>query len=540
MTGPDHHMRLPLVGDVPLDRVYGALALVFGLVSALAMPPFAIWDERTHWLRAVELSQGVLHPRETHEGWAISRVPVMVQYVIDHDVNTHPDRPVDWTWYREQLAIPLKPDETMPALQWATTPCCYVVYLPQAIGIAIARACGGGPIAMLLAGRVTALLAGIPLVMWAIRSAPGFRLLFLGIALLPVTVGLTGSVSADAVFLPVSLLLGARLLRILVEGEPSRREIVLVCGLALVLGLARFPYVLLPLVLVGAISHWRQSARWGFVAGMATACIVTGLWVTAARGLVPAIHRGAGVECHPSAQLRHTLRHPWDVATTIAVKLREQGAHLAGTATHFSCAVSEYEPVLMSMLLPAWLILLSAVDRPRRRATWPRLIRNDGTEHEVDGGIHEFTAAERWGAALATGLIVGLISFSSYLWWNAPGAHTLAGIQPRYFLPLAGLMGLFVGAVPLRWTGDTRHLAKTTIALAIAAFGHSYVCLLEHYWRVTPRLWLEPEVAVAASFAAVWGLDWVARRRGIDRGESPVASDETLDEAAPRRLKAAA
>lgn len=194
----------------------------------------------------------------------------------------------------------------------------------------------------------------------------------------------------------------------------------------------------------------------------------------------------------------------------------------------------------MSMLLPAWLVLLGAVDRPRRREIWPRLIRCDGTKLEVDGGIHEFTAAERWGAALAAGLIVGLISFSSYLWWNAPGAHTLAGIQPRYFLPLAGLMGLVVGALPLRWTGDTSHLVKTTIALAIAAFGHSVVCLLEHYWRVTPRLWLEPEIAVAASFAAVWGLDWLATDRRINRGEAPNESSELSDEVVPRRLKAAA
>ena len=519
MTGNLHLIRLPLVGDVSLDRVYGVLALVFGLTSALAMPPFAIWDERTHWLRAVELSQGVFHPRETHEGWAISRVPVMVQYVIDHDVNAHPDRPVDWGWYREQLAIPLKPDETMPALQWATTPCCYLIYLPQAIGIAIARACGGGPIAMLLAGRVAALLTGIPLVMWAIRCAPGYRLLLLGVALLPVTVGLAGSVSADAVFLPVSLLLVARLLRILVNGEPSRREIALVCGLAVILGLARFPYVLLPLVLIGAISRWQPSIRWRFVAGMACACVVTGLWVTAARGLVPQIHRGAGVECHPAAQLRHTLRHPWDVATTVAVKLREQGAHLAGTATHFSCAVTGYEPVLMSMLLPAWLLLLAVVDRPPGRVTYPRLARSDGSEPTASEVVHEFTAAERWGVALAMFLIVGLISFSSYLWWNAPGAHTLAGVQPRYFLPLAGLAGLIGGALPLRWTGSPRPLANTTIALAIAAFGHSCICLFEHYWRVAPRLWLEPEVTTAVSFAAVWAcLRETTARSGIEAG----------------------
>jgi uncharacterized membrane protein len=520
---------LPLVGDVPLDRIYGVLALVFGLTSAICVPPFALWDERTHWIRAVELSQGVVHPRETHAGWAISRVPVMVQYVIDHDVNAHSDRPVDWAWYREQWSIPLKPDETLPALQWATTPCCYVVYVPQAVGIALARVAGGGPIAMLLAGRIAALLVGVLVVMRAIRVAPGYRLLFFGVGLLPLTVGQMASVGADAVFMPVALLLAAELLRILVEGEPSRRSTCGVAALAIVLGMARFPYVLLPCVLLGAVHLWRPPARLAFIGAMLVACVVTGGWVIAAKRLVPAVHSGPSVECHPAAQLRHTLRHPRDVAATIAVKFREEGAWIAGTATQFASAVRAYDPLLMSVLIPAWLFLLAVVDRPARREQFPRLANLYGFERgerEAAGVPYRFTAFETGGYVATTAVIVGMITFSMYLWWNAPGARTLAGIQSRYFFPLGLLSGLLFGRLPLDWTGDRVLLVKTTVALAIAGFAHGVVCVLEHYWRMPARLWFEPEVTTGLAFATVWGSSWLATWNRTAAGEEATEQEE--------------
>lgn len=503
---------------IPLERLYGVMALVFGLISVVFVPPFAPWDERTHWLRAVELSQGILFPRETSGGWAVSRVPVMVQYVIDHDVNAHPERTIDWAWYREQMALPLKSEETVSSLQWATTPCCYVMYLPQAVGIAVARWCGGGPIGMLLAGRVAALLTGIGCVMWAIRLTPGYQLLFVVVGLLPVTVGLMASVNADAVFLPVAMLLAARLLRLLVDGSPRTGDLVTAAGLATLISLARFPYVLLPLVLIGGMRCWQSKPRMVFAVSMLAACLVAGSWTIVARGLVPAVHTGPGAECHPSAQLRHALRHPRDVAATLAVRFRETGAWLVGTGTHFPCAANGYEPLLMSVLLPGWMFLLAVVDRPRRMMMFPRLVDAQGERALVTFRPREivsFTIAESVGYVVTSAAIVGLITFSMYLWWNSPGANTLNGMQPRYFIPLGLLSGLLFGRLSLEWTGSRETLVKTTVAVVWAGFAHSLVCVLQHYWRMPVRLWLGPEVITAGVFSLVWlGSALVGRRSG--------------------------
>ena len=449
----------------PLVRVYLLFAWLGGLAVLLAMPPLAIWDERTHWLRAVELSQGTVFPREFSNGWPISRVPESVVTFINTDINAQPERVVTWAWYAEELRKPLAPEKTTSGVQWATTPCCYLVYLPQALGIALARAVGGGPLAMFWAGRLAALLVSSLVIAAGLRLATTGRAVLLFVALWPSTLSLCVSHNADAMFLAVALHLCARLLRLAQLGSVqfTVREAAIVAGLALFLGVCRFPFVLLPAcVLPLAFTGPVRSARWWFMGLMIAALGLTLCWTLVAKRLVPEKHSAPGYECDPAAQTRFVRRHPDKALWVIGTGVLTQSADLLLRLTHWPCRVYRYEPLLMSLLPLAWLVLLWLVDRPPPE-----------------------TSARR-GIAVATLLtmvtITGLIGLGIYLWWCPVEGTTLAGLQPRYFLPFVPLGGLWFPRLPVVWVGSSRLLLRSTLAVSLTVFVMGFVGLVTEYW----------------------------------------------------------
>jgi len=130
------------VGRAPTAWLYLVIALTWGLAMALITPPFQVPDEDAHYYRAWSVAQLEL---VAEPGWVLT---------LPDNVATLPERlgssVVDWNTNRysvraarDMLWEPIAPTSRGQATAAAT----YgpIGYIPQAIGISVARVLGHSP-----------------------------------------------------------------------------------------------------------------------------------------------------------------------------------------------------------------------------------------------------------------------------------------------------------------------------------------------------------------------------------------------------------
>ena len=90
--------------------------------------------------------------------------------------------------------------ETAVSSQWTvqTTP---LAYVPQALGMTLARVLGFGSMGLLFLGRFMNLVFYVAMTYLAMKRLPFGKEVLFGVALLPMTLHLTGSMSYDTVIM---------------------------------------------------------------------------------------------------------------------------------------------------------------------------------------------------------------------------------------------------------------------------------------------------------------------------------------------------
>jgi hypothetical protein len=404
----------------PPSRWLLALGVPFGLAFALVTPPLQTPDELPHLARAFVLSEGTLGAEAMVEGKPSVRVPrslVALPARLGKDLQMHAERRQDPARIRRELA---RPQDLEPRI-WRPLPSYYspLVYLPQAAGVGVARSLGLPVVAFAYAGRLANLAAFLALAWLALRSAPAHGTALLLVALLPMTIFMAASLSADAATNAIAFAWIGLVLRAASPGPPLRARASLALGLgAAALGLAKPGCVVLAaMALAVPASRFRGRARRALtLVAWAAAALVPGLlW----SGYVSTLAPGPLVpEADPRAQLRWMASHPADFAGVLVASLgaarRLWTASLIGVLGH------------ADTWLPRWLysvhplVLLGAG------------VADGGAASPLRGGRRALALATAVGTLLATLVL-------AYLGWNAVGGALIQGVQGRYFLPLAPL-----------------------------------------------------------------------------------------------------
>jgi len=206
------------------DRAFAVIALVFGNALVLIIPPFQVADDSFHFLRAYQITDGVLVPRQPDaRGVAMGEFPVSLYQVwlpFSH-MGFNPSTKASLQDIRDALRIPLNPSRRMQIALPSTAYYSPACYLPQCLGIIVGRALGMGPLAMMYLGREANLLAWTLLGYLSLRSAPGIaRPLFL-LLLMPMSMYLAATVSADVSTNAFAVLFTATVLKYSVLPEPD-------------------------------------------------------------------------------------------------------------------------------------------------------------------------------------------------------------------------------------------------------------------------------------------------------------------------------
>ncbi|MCC6461642.1 MAG: DUF2142 domain-containing protein [Saprospiraceae bacterium] len=439
-------------------RFFLFTALWFGLLLVVLTPPFQSPDEYNHFFRACQVSEGQWRP----ECPAANRLGGTLPAALDTLKTIF--LPLKGRYEARVAAMDMKQALAVQAsassrvfLDFPNTAIyAPVAYLPQALGIGIARLLTDRVLLWLYAARLFNLMFWLSLVGLAIRSIPFYQWVLAGLALLPASLAIAASCNADVLSNGLAFWVIAVCCRPLAETS----------GWAAVLVLALNKLVLAPFAL---LLRFRQAENWKSALRRALLPAALALATAAAWGslandwFIPYDRYDIAVRdqqtlnpgVDPGGQLAYVLGHPMAFARTVL------GSALRAFPSMCAHVVGKFG--WEKNYLPAWLI----------GALWLALLALVGTSENPLSGLQR-----SW--------VVGICLLSLILWaltmyalWCPVGAPALDNWQGRYFVPLLPLVAMGLGRAPAGLPQGFRSLAAGLLLLGNAML---LVSLFQRYY----------------------------------------------------------
>ncbi|MDO4266839.1 MAG: DUF2142 domain-containing protein [Eubacteriales bacterium] len=495
--------KSPGAGTVLSDRLPGIYLLAgfgFGLLYLLVLPPLSAPDEISHYISAYELSSRFLGKEATApDGHVLVRaadiwvedVHGARQYEQQEDgylqilpggsegaevlgqtltEDTYREiksrlaggkgsRGTGGAEQKEALVIsPYPPVVTTPA-----------AYVPQAFGMALARALGAGALGMLYLGRLFNLAFFVGMTCGAMRRLPFGREVLFGVAMLPMTLHLSASLSYDVMIMACMFCLTAVCLDLAYKkNQVSWGDVAVLAALMAAAGPCKMIYaVLMGLCLLIPAKKFGSRRRWLLSAAAVAGALFLGMALINGRTIAAyATGTDAYVEWagETGYSLSLLLHNP-----LLAVRMFYQTFLWQAQQLHLTMIGSSLGnldevldvPYLMVVFFTGGLILL-ALKKPGERKLMP-----------AGGRI--------WTGVLCAGCVLAAM-LSMLIAWTPLSSPVITGVQGRYFLP-------FLPALLMILKNDTLVLTKdiNRSILYLMCCAQGYV-LLRLYSIVSMRL----------------------------------------------------
>lgn len=438
------------------------LASVFGLLFTFVIPPFQGSvpgsDESFHFFRSYQVSTGQLIGSKLDErsiGGYIPSSIVEFEHAADKPAVATPTHRYLAPWLNPVYARqPLNPDKT-EAHAFTSATYSPLVYMPQALAMAVLRSFSAAPIFLLYAGRLAGLIAWVAFTWLAIRLMPFGKWFFALLALLPVTIDEATSLGADSLTNALVMFSIALFIRYANDKGRSvnwfRPWQLVVLGAAL--GLIKIPYGLVIVLLFPAVIQREQGKR-HFDRVALSAVLAAGatmmLWIFVSMRLYVDPVAGNSIAQHPlqfvAAFFRTYLASQSDSIVLTFVQAMTWGA----------------------FPFPVWIVVAFFM-----------LLSVAWFYGGSDGEHIRWLVRYRVCAIAVAGILVLLVSAVFYATWTQQGVRWIDGLQGRYFLLPVALIGLAVGGVVRLDVANSRRvsrfLALGTFALLIATTGLLFV-----------------------------------------------------------------
>jgi len=231
-------------------------AWIWGVIMAVAIPPFQVMDEQRHYVRAGAMAEGNWHCDEGRVEISKRKLG-LIEYSEMERITFRRNEKWDWrkTWTYSE------PDDGSEKQKVWSNACLLpgIGYGMAAIGIWVGDRTGN-QMAGLMLGRIANLTMAVGLIGAAIRLARINREVIAWIMMLPTTIFLLASISYDAVVIPLSLV---TMVMGQIRGVREKiRDYKLAAATGLVAGVVTaLKPVYAPVLAAGALLPWIGGSR---------------------------------------------------------------------------------------------------------------------------------------------------------------------------------------------------------------------------------------------------------------------------------------
>ena len=437
-----------------IDRklIWLGCALAFGILCMRVLPGLSGPDEPTHYITAYALSDTMLFQQARDED---GRVMIRARDYVLEDMDkwsesegtgTDADdgalseprifgQKVEEQTYRELKYWSIEHKEydkgMVPSMRTGviTTP---VVYIPQALGITLARILNMNSVWLINLGRFFNLAVYLILVYFAVCRMPFGGDLMMASAMLPMSINLSATMSYDAMLIGLSYVYISEVFRLSYGTDiVGPRDIAILAGTIGLLAPCKMVYTVM-IILLLLIPSERYARKpdmvltWALSAGLAAVHIalvesqvIAGFAAASSNELLYA----GGEE---GWTIRHIIHHPGNAATICFDTLMWQldywhdtliGRYLGNTDTGLDV------PYFVILILTCSLGLLALGTRSE--------------DPECDSnGLGRLSKKDRVLIAVLGILLTGLFIGAMFISWTPLNSPVVQGVQGRYFIPV--------------------------------------------------------------------------------------------------------
>ena len=416
-------------------RFFILCASFFGLTILFLTPPFQIPDEINHFYRAFQVSEGqfIAVKQNNRIGGLI---PTGIVKITEPFLGLcwNPRIKTNHKIILDQLKTPINREERTFIDFPNTGMYSPVSYFPQAISIFVLSKFHLPPLFLFYGARVFSLFIWILSLFYAIKKVPFYKWFFVLLALLPMSMFINMSLSADVVSNLLSFVLIAYIMNLAYRQEKiTTYNFIIVCLLAILLASAKLVYTpVILLFLLIPIAKFRN--KWTYIImiilllGISLGSVL--MWSSIMNNLYLPYSMynarfrdglplpGCG-DMH--LQMQYILNHGfylWHVFYNSMIHAFDM--YFRGMIGTFGW---------LDTKLPLWLIYLSY-------AVLFLVALIDGNKNII---IKQMQKALIFLSLL---IIICLVLLSQHLTWDCVGGDNIATIQGRYFIPALPLLFL--------------------------------------------------------------------------------------------------
>jgi uncharacterized membrane protein len=457
--------------DLPVEKWFLILASTLGLVFILLTPPFQVPDEPNHFYRAFQVAEGGIRSTKKDQRVGGYLPSSLKKFVEPYHRLIAGEKFTRDTILKYSAGIRLNEKERAFIDFNNTALYSPVCYLPQAIGIWLFKPFDPPVIVLFYAARVFALAFWIALIFFAIRILPVCKWGLFLFCLLPTSLSINSSVSADCVTNAVSFLFIALMLQQYFSMTPvSTWKLIVIIFLALILPLTKSPYaplVLLFLIIKPSKFGSPKKAALVYILFFLVPVISFLLWEPVMSELLLTYK-----EYNPAYRDHVALVSSADFHSQLDILKNDPGFFFQMLRHSIEQVPFYHVPGLVAsfgwgdLILPAWftygayivLLLITVTD-------------------STTGLV--FTWRSRIFMVFIVLITLSAVFTSQFLTWTAIGANRVNFIQGRYLTPFYPLVLLLFGGIIK--PGNINH--KVVCCISAVAFSIiSFIYLYNRYF----------------------------------------------------------
>jgi len=240
-----------------LEYIYLTAALFLGVAYIFSITPLSAGDEHHHYISSYVVSGYILFEQDPFIG--------SIHHFDFNRLMIHQNTPMAYLRLFDEGFLINKSNESMfeiimPETYTLDYP---IFYLPQALGISIARIIGFGFFGVFYLGRFFNLLFYVFCVTFSIKKIKAFKLPLFLVGLLPMSLHQAASFSNDTFIFGVSMLFIAYAINCIYENDTFKwRDYFMLLILGVLLAPAKIVYLPIVFLIFLVAWKWRETLKW--------------------------------------------------------------------------------------------------------------------------------------------------------------------------------------------------------------------------------------------------------------------------------------
>lgn len=425
-----------------LHKVAFIIILLFGITCVFLTPINDVSDEQEHFVRSEIVSTGQIStdyvpiPNTTENGYkTIASVTILGQNagktVFNTDVD---DAKIDYTPSYFNSAFSQNP---------------FYSYLPQGLGVLLAKLLDLNSIWMLWLARMFNLLLYGSIISLAIRKTPILKFPMLVVSILPLAIYQAASLSVDGMYASLAILAFAYFLYFYKTPNIEWKDLGIFYGSIILCGLLKSPFLALSLLIFLVPNNHFENKTQNIISKLLIlpTLAIGLLWSSYATSVLTNSWRGeffANKHVNATEQLNYLVSNPGFAAERF-LNVFTQSPTVVERFFYFSNDVRDYSSPLLAILYMIFFIVFSLI--------YP-LEEKFKLKTRIEGFLIGFL------------IYVGVIGVQ-YLTWASVGAKSVMnGVFSRYFIPLLMFIPFIINTDFLELDREKLSLIFLTIAIS--------------------------------------------------------------------------